>query len=78
MPSNAHPPLSDPPAKTDNIPETPSVPRMIDESTDMSTLTDQEIMRLMEGMDHQDAIVDKVNIKLLCSHLLELMHLDSH
>lgn len=25
--------------------------RQIDENTDMSTLTDQEIMRLMEGMD---------------------------
>ncbi|WWC91643.1 uncharacterized protein L201_006589 [Kwoniella dendrophila CBS 6074] len=34
-------------------------PRVIDENTDLSTLTDQEIMKLMEGMDHQDSQMDK-------------------
>ena len=29
-------------------------PRVIDENTDLSTLTDQEIMRLMEGMGQED------------------------
>ena len=35
--------------------------RVIDENTDMSTLTDREIMKLMEGMDHQDVQLDKVS-----------------
>jgi ubiquitin thioesterase protein OTUB1 len=35
-------------------------PRVIDENTDMSTLTDQEIMRLMEGMDHNEDVMSKV------------------
>ncbi|WVW86104.1 hypothetical protein I302_108143 [Kwoniella bestiolae CBS 10118] len=34
-------------------------PRVIDENTDLSTLTDQEIMKLMEGMDHQDDQMNK-------------------
>ncbi|WWC64642.1 uncharacterized protein I303_107253 [Kwoniella dejecticola CBS 10117] len=34
-------------------------PRVIDENTDLSTLTDQEIMKLMEGMDHQQEQLDK-------------------
>ncbi|WVR07738.1 hypothetical protein IAU60_004781 [Kwoniella sp. DSM 27419] len=34
-------------------------PRVIDENTDMSTLTDQEIMKLMEGMDHQEQAMNK-------------------
>lgn len=34
-------------------------PRVIDENTDMSTLTDQEIMRLMEGMDHNEDVMSK-------------------
>ena len=29
-------------------------PRVIDETTDMTTLTDQEIMQLMEGMGQED------------------------
>lgn len=33
--------------------------RQIDENTDLSTLTDQEIMRLMEGMDV--AVMNKVS-----------------
>ncbi|WVR00233.1 hypothetical protein IAU59_007375 [Kwoniella sp. CBS 9459] len=33
--------------------------RVIDENTDMSTLTDQEIMKLMEGMDHQEDQMNK-------------------
>jgi hypothetical protein len=35
--------------------------RVIDENTDMSTLTDQEIMRLMEGMDHNEDVMSKVS-----------------
>ncbi|WWD03518.1 hypothetical protein V865_001570 [Kwoniella europaea PYCC6329] len=34
-------------------------PRVIDENTDLSTLTDQEIMKLMEGMDHQEDQMNK-------------------
>ncbi|KAK8853169.1 hypothetical protein IAR55_003870 [Kwoniella newhampshirensis] len=34
-------------------------PRVIDENTDLSTLTDQEIMRLTEGMDHQEDVLSK-------------------
>lgn len=45
-------------AGTAEAPE--EAPRVIDENTDMSTLTDQEIMKLMEGMDHQDVQLDKV------------------
>ena len=37
-------------------------PRVIDENTDMSTLTDQEIMRLMESMGQED-----VTSKVCCS-----------
>jgi len=37
-------------------------PRVIDENTDMSTLTDQEIMRLMEGMDHNEDVMSKVRL----------------
>ncbi|OCF38362.1 ubiquitin thioesterase OTUB1 [Kwoniella heveanensis CBS 569] len=33
--------------------------RVIDETTDLSTLTDQEIMKLMEGMDHQEDQMNK-------------------
>ncbi|WWC71960.1 uncharacterized protein I206_105919 [Kwoniella pini CBS 10737] len=40
-------------------PGTDVQPRVIDENTDLSTLTDQEIMRLMEGMDHQQEQLDK-------------------
>ena len=36
--------------------------RVIDENTDMSTLTDQEIMRLMEGMDHNNDVMSKVRV----------------
>ncbi|RXK36990.1 ubiquitin thioesterase OTUB1 [Tremella mesenterica] len=32
----------------------PTQPRIIDENTDMTTLTDQEIMRLVEGMGQED------------------------
>jgi ubiquitin thioesterase protein OTUB1 len=38
-----------------------AAPRVIDENTDMSTLTDQEIMRLMEGMGHNDDAMSKVS-----------------
>lgn len=44
-------------------------PRIIDENTDMSTLTDQEIMKLMENMDHDDVQLDKV----CSSHLSRVM-----
>ena len=40
-----------------HAPETadaPPAPRVVDEHTDMTTLTDQEIMRLMEGMGQED------------------------
>ena len=40
--------------------------RVIDENTDMSTLTDREIMKLMEGMDHQDVQLDKVSRRPIC------------
>lgn len=33
---------------------TSQVSRVIDENTDLSTLTDQEIMKLMEGMGQED------------------------
>lgn len=33
---------------------TSQTPRVIDENTDLSTLTDQEIMKLMEGMGQED------------------------
>ena len=39
-----------------------SAPRVIDENTDLSTLTDQEIMRLMEGMDHNEDALSKVSL----------------
>ncbi|GFZ48670.1 hypothetical protein JCM24511_06419 [Saitozyma sp. JCM 24511] len=55
-----------PPESSEVRPEVPpggnaetsgTTPRVIDENTDMTTLTDQEIMRLMEGMGHaQDAM----------------------
>jgi hypothetical protein len=45
-----------------------SQPRQIDENTDMSTLTDQEIMKLMEGMDQQDVVskVGRTSSKRFC------------
>lgn len=46
-----------------------AAPRIIDENTDMTTLTDQEIMKLMEGMDHQDVQLDKV-----CTFLFRIHH----
>jgi ubiquitin thioesterase protein OTUB1 len=42
------------------VDDTHPPPRVIDENTDMSTLTDQEIMRLMEGMDHNEDVMSKV------------------
>jgi hypothetical protein len=41
-------------------PVTQDVPRVINEDTDLSTLTDQEIMRLMESMDRQPVDIVKV------------------
>lgn len=49
-------------------PEQPPA-RVINENTDMSTLTDQEIMNLMENMENQENTSDKV-----CLHCL--MHQD--
>lgn len=46
---------SQPPGPAEN-----SAPRTIDENTDMTTLTDQEIMRLMEGMDHTEDVMARV------------------
>ena len=37
-----------------NQSQSEAAPRVIDENTDMSTLTDQEIMRLMENMGQED------------------------
>lgn len=45
----------------DNAVTQQSAPRVIDENTDLSTLTDQEIMRLMEGMDHNEDALSKVS-----------------
>lgn len=44
-----------PPAQPEESPA-----RVIDENTDMSTLTDQEIMNLMENMENQGNTSDKV------------------
>jgi hypothetical protein len=52
-----------PPAPAAPVQADPA-PRVIDENTDMTTLTDQEIMKLMEGMDHQNAVLDKVSYEL--------------
>ena len=48
------------PAPTDDAATQPAPQRVIDENTDMSTLTDQEIMRLLEGMDHTEDVMSKV------------------
>lgn len=47
-------------AQADDAAAQDAPPRVIDENTDMSTLTDQEIMRLMEGMDHNEDVMSKV------------------
>jgi hypothetical protein len=52
------------PTSTDNAATQDAPPRVIDENTDMSTLTDQEIMRLMEGMNHNDDVMSKVRLLL--------------
>lgn len=49
----------------DNAATQDAIPRIIDENTDMSTLTDQEIMRLMEGMDHNEDVMSKVGLSIL-------------
>lgn len=49
-----------PPPPADDAATQDPPPRVIDENTDMSTLTDQEIMRLMEGMDHNNDVMSKV------------------
>ncbi len=51
---------SQPPVVTSETSATTSGPRKIDENTDMTTLTDQEIMRLMEGMDHTEDVMTRV------------------
>lgn len=59
-----------PPESSEVQPEVPpggnaeasqAAPRVIDENTDMTTLTDQEIMRLMEGMGHAQDAMTKVS-----------------
>jgi ubiquitin thioesterase protein OTUB1 len=47
---------------TDNAATQDAPPRVIDENTDMSTLTDQEIMRLMEGMNHNEDVMSKFRL----------------
>ncbi len=49
--------MSEPPRP----PEPSAAPRTIDENTDLTTLTDQEIMRLMEGMDHTEVVLTRVS-----------------
>ena len=59
----------DPAGETYIIPEDSSmhqpVPRVIDETTDMTTLTDQEIMQLMEGMGEEDVTSKVGQISIL-------------
>lgn len=56
------PPDPPPPAAADDASTSQPAPRVIDENTDLSTLTDQEIMRLTEGMDHTEDVMSKVRI----------------
>lgn len=49
-----------PPSTQDESSAQEPVPRIIDENTDLSTLSDQEIMRLMDGMDHNEDAMSKV------------------
>ena len=52
-----------------------ATPRVIDENTDMTTLTDQEIMKLMDGMNHQEDVMSKVYtpFRLISSTLHHLL-----
>lgn len=52
-PLSNNPGLAAPPAVSSQT-QSDGAPRIIDENTDMSTLTDQEIMRLMENMGQED------------------------
>ena len=61
---------------TDGVATQDAPPRVIDENTDMSTLTDQEIMRLMEGMNHNEDVMSKVRLLLLLSPGLRDMRPD--
>ena len=57
IPPTDHKPSSTAAADLTFPPEAPTQeppPRVIDENTDMTTLTDQEIMKLMEGMGQED------------------------
>ena len=62
---------------TDNAATQDAPPRVIDENTDMSTLTDQEIMKLMEGMNHNEDVMSKVRLLLHLSPDLRDMRQDS-
>jgi len=53
-----------PPPPADDAATQDPPPRVIDENTDMSTLTDQEIMRLMEGMDHNNDVMSKARFRV--------------
>jgi len=64
-------------ASTDNTATQDAPPRVIDENTDMSTLTDQEIMKLMEGMNHNEDVMSKVRLLLHLSPDLRDMRQDS-
>lgn len=55
---------TDPPPPTSGDDASTPGPRVIDENTDLSTLTDQEIMRLMEGMDHNEDAMSKVRVPM--------------
>jgi ubiquitin thioesterase protein OTUB1 len=61
---------------TDNAAAQDAPPRVIDENTDMSTLTDQEIMRLMEGMNHNEDVMSKVRLYFPLS--IDLRDLEAH
>ncbi|WVF73052.1 hypothetical protein IAT40_007870 [Kwoniella sp. CBS 6097] len=61
QPQNSAAPASSVPSGTGGTAGGGTTPgrRVIDENTDLSTLTDQEIMKLMEGMDHQESQMNK-------------------
>jgi hypothetical protein len=73
--TSSNPSVQAVPAANDDAATYQAPPRVIDENTDMSTLTDQEIMRLMEGMDHTENVLDKVGLS--CSATSPIQHMRS-
>jgi hypothetical protein len=78
--TSANPSVQAGPSANDDAATHQAPPRVIDENTDMSTLTDQEIMRLMEGMDHTENVLDKVGytVPLFCSTTSPATSPDQH